>query len=475
MDDLHALVVRAQAGDLAAYETLVRRFQSAAIAQATAILGDRHLAEDVAQEAFTQAYFDLPQLVEPLAFPAWLRRIVFKYCDRIVRRTRAPVLSLTGVHDLRSPLPEPADTVALRELQRAVDAAIAALPEHERLVAALCYLGEYRSTEIAELLDIPPATVRKRLQTARKRLQHALGGVFAMETTTFSASGADRFAQDVIAALTAIKGGDVPALVALLARHPDLAQLRSADGRSLLGHVADWPANIVGGADLVDALVRAGAPVDTLALMMPGGETALQWAVSANDVAVAEALLRAGAAVDGVDGRPPLAQALFYHQPAAAALLVRYGAPVDFVFAAGLGRVDLLAAGITASGAFTAAAGQHHAPVANPVPAAAADPQAELREQALVYAAINGQLAAAEWLLAHGAQIDALPSGFDVRLTPLHWAVMRQQPAMVQRLLALGADPGVRDPQYQATPLGWATYHKLESLAAVLRAAGVHT
>jgi uncharacterized protein len=469
MDELPALVQRAQAGDVAAYERIVRRFQDMAVAYGYATLGDFHMAEDAAQEAFTQAFFDLPSLQEPAAFAGWLRRIVFKYCDRMTRRKRAPLVPLAHALTVASGEAEPLEVVIDGELRAEVVSAIRALPEHERIATLLFYIGDYAQHEIAAFLEVPVTTVRKRLQAARRRLRQRMINEMQDHLSTQAPSGDEQFARQVTAAITAIKSGDVAQLTALLDAHPALAQARSSDGRSLLGHLTDFPAGIAGGSALVKALTEAGAAVDALALDGPVGETPLQWAVSANDIAVAEALIQAGAAVDGVGNRPPLAQALFYNQLDAAELLVRHGAGVGLEFAAGLGRVELFERFFDAEGHLTPAAGVHHPPVNTPVPPASAEPQAELLEQALVYAAINGQEQAAAELLRRGANIDALPSGFDVRLTALHWAVGRRQEAMVAFLAERGADLHVRDPQYHATALGWAEYHTLDAIAAVLR------
>src|SRR5258708_3587178 len=87
-DELISTVRRAQAGDLAAYGWIVRRFQDMAVGYAATILGDFHLAEDAAQEAFLEAWRDLALLREPAAFAGWLRKIVFKQCDRLTRGKR---------------------------------------------------------------------------------------------------------------------------------------------------------------------------------------------------------------------------------------------------------------------------------------------------------------------------------------------------------------------------------------------------
>ena len=69
VEELGSLVVRARSGSLDAYGAIVRRFQDLAYGYAYSLLGDFHLAEDVAQEAFLEAYRHLVDLREPAAFP----------------------------------------------------------------------------------------------------------------------------------------------------------------------------------------------------------------------------------------------------------------------------------------------------------------------------------------------------------------------------------------------------------------------
>ena len=66
----------------------MRRFQGTAIGYAFAVMGDFHLAEDAAQDAFVEVYVVIGDLRDPAAFASWLRRIVFKHCDRQRRRKR---------------------------------------------------------------------------------------------------------------------------------------------------------------------------------------------------------------------------------------------------------------------------------------------------------------------------------------------------------------------------------------------------
>jgi DNA-directed RNA polymerase specialized sigma24 family protein len=80
--DVASLVDLARTGDLEAYNQLVIIFQDRAVAYAYAHLSDFHNAQDAVQEAFVEAYQCLNNLNESVAFGAWLRRIIFKHCDR---------------------------------------------------------------------------------------------------------------------------------------------------------------------------------------------------------------------------------------------------------------------------------------------------------------------------------------------------------------------------------------------------------
>ena len=172
MDALHTLVIQAQAGNLDAYGRIVRRLQDMAVGYAYAVLGDFHLAEDAAQEAFIRAYLDLGQLRDPTAFPGWLRRVVFTRCTRLTRGSAPRTVPLDA--QVVSRAPSPYERVEARELRDAVLRAIRALPEPERAVTALFYINGYSQNEIGDFLDIPSKTVKSRLHTARRKLRERM-------------------------------------------------------------------------------------------------------------------------------------------------------------------------------------------------------------------------------------------------------------------------------------------------------------
>jgi hypothetical protein len=149
----------------------------------------------------------------------------------------------------------------------------------------------------------------------------------------------------------AIRSGDVSALRRLLADDPSLARVQIADPRcddtrSLLHIATDWPGHFPNVAEVVRALVAAGADVDARG---DGSisETPLHWAASSNDVEALDALLDAGADIDAqgavIAGGSPLEDAVAFGQWDAARRLVERGATVEVREAAALGLVDIVA------------------------------------------------------------------------------------------------------------------------------------
>jgi RNA polymerase sigma factor (sigma-70 family) len=114
MDEVSSIVSRAQTGDMDAFRDLVRRFQNLAYGYAFSLLGDFHLAEDAAQEAFIDAYSNLAQVREPAAFAGWFRRVVYKQCDRMRRKKSLLTVPVYGVATLAATGPGP-DEIAESE------------------------------------------------------------------------------------------------------------------------------------------------------------------------------------------------------------------------------------------------------------------------------------------------------------------------------------------------------------------------
>ena len=180
---------------------LVRIFQDMAYACAYAVLGDFHLAENAAQEAFISAWQRLDQLHQPEAFPGWFRRIVLTACHRLTRRKRHQTIALDEGAHLHTHLTDPQTSVEKDELTRAVFAAIRKLTLNERMVVVLFYLKEQSQSEISAFLDVPLTTVAKRLYSAKARLRAMTMDSFKNDFTINRPSRDKSFAEKVKAGI----------------------------------------------------------------------------------------------------------------------------------------------------------------------------------------------------------------------------------------------------------------------------------
>lgn len=176
MEELSDLIAKSKSGDMNSFEEIVRRFQDMAYGYSYSVLGDFHLAEDAAQEAFIDAYQHLSRLRDPRAFPGWFRRVVFKHCDRITRRKLVKTVPLEDARASDLEYSDSADIVTKAEERELVLNAVRSLPEAQRTVIALFYIRDYSQRQIADFLELPVTTVKKRLYDSRQRLKERLEG-----------------------------------------------------------------------------------------------------------------------------------------------------------------------------------------------------------------------------------------------------------------------------------------------------------
>ena len=164
------MVKRTLQGDNGAYAELVRTHQQRVIAAAHHLCGDFEAAQDIAQEAFVQAYQSLGQLREPGKYAAWLHGIVRNLCRKRLARQRPHELSLE-----RERIPEPAVSGSLDCSDTAL--VLQTLPLAHREVLAARYLQEMDYEEIAQMLGITVTNARVRCFRAKQALRSALVGV----------------------------------------------------------------------------------------------------------------------------------------------------------------------------------------------------------------------------------------------------------------------------------------------------------
>lgn len=183
-----SLVRRVQAGERAAYDLLVLKYQHKVVKLVMRYVRNPADAEDVAQEAFVKAYRALPQFRGDSAFYTWLYRIAINTAkNALVSRERLPVgyeLDAPGHEDsadmsgrLRDP-DTPEGLALSEEIRNIVHAAIGALPEDLRTAIVLRELEGLSYEEISTAMSCPVGTVRSRIFRAREAIDGKLREVF---------------------------------------------------------------------------------------------------------------------------------------------------------------------------------------------------------------------------------------------------------------------------------------------------------
>ena len=268
MNDLSALVERAQHGDATAYNQLVQRFQAMAISYGYAKLGDQQLAEDIAQEAFLYAHRTLEQLREPSAFPGWFRRVVQGQINRVQRKRRFLTVGLDQVADVPAKEADPSANMENQEYLRELFTAIDALPSHQRATIALFYVGNYSQQIISEFLEIPIATVKTRLHYARKQLKgnlQANEGTYPNNRKSVHDSLCEQsITTNVMRLFQAIQDDDLATVEELLIQNPSLVNAKGLEWSSFWhGEVgAIHKAVIYQHKTAVDLLLAHGADIN---------------------------------------------------------------------------------------------------------------------------------------------------------------------------------------------------------------------
>ena len=172
-------VERVLAGDISAFEAIVRRWQSPLINLAYRFCHDRGRAEEMAQEAFLRAYRGLASWRKEGAFSTWLFALATNFYRSELRRIPARTVPL---EDVSEPVDPRASDGGLEEQDRdlAVRRAVLALPEKYRDALILFYFHEMDVPAAARSLGLPEGTVKARLYRGREILRGKLPQLLAV-------------------------------------------------------------------------------------------------------------------------------------------------------------------------------------------------------------------------------------------------------------------------------------------------------
>ena len=156
-------------GESVTFEELYRRDYTAVVGLVYALSGSRHVAEELAQEAFLSAHRLWGRIGEYDDPGAWVRRVAVNHAVSVVRRRSAEARTLLRLASQR-PLPD-----ALPGEAEAFWRAVRRLPTRQAQVIALHYLEDRSVKDIAAVLECAEATVRVHLHRGRNALAAALG------------------------------------------------------------------------------------------------------------------------------------------------------------------------------------------------------------------------------------------------------------------------------------------------------------
>jgi RNA polymerase sigma-70 factor (ECF subfamily) len=177
-DEDDAAVRRVVAGDVAAFNGIVQRWQGRLVNLAWRFCRDRTMAEDMAQEAFVKAFRALRTFRGDAAFSTWLTAIAMN-TYRSCLRDREPVAAPIDLAHAAAHGSDPFEGLQDQERAALLRRAVLALPAKYREPLVLYYFQEMDLAETARVLGIPEGTVKARLSRGRDLLRQRTSMRFA--------------------------------------------------------------------------------------------------------------------------------------------------------------------------------------------------------------------------------------------------------------------------------------------------------
>ena len=198
------LIAKAQAGDRAAFRSLVERHQRRAFAIALALVRDENDARELVQDAFLRVYNGLGSFQGGSSFFTWLYRIITNLSIDLIRK---PGRQLVDIDESRFESDEgaeaefpllsrvdgsdPADVVRRREIAARLQVALDALPPYHRGVIVMREIEGLSYEEMAQAMGVSKGTIMSRLFHARQKLQKALADCYVEQIGPVPDSDAD--------------------------------------------------------------------------------------------------------------------------------------------------------------------------------------------------------------------------------------------------------------------------------------------
>ena len=168
------LVTLAKEGSAEAFGELYELYYKEMYCYACCVTGSESLAQDAVSDAVLSAFKQIKSLKNAKAFKGWLFKILCAACKRYYTESEKKK-SMVYLDDEDGGFTEPVSFESV-ELSIELRSALDALSAQEREIVLLSVLGNYKSHEIADILDFPSATVRSKLKRSLKKLRFVLDG-----------------------------------------------------------------------------------------------------------------------------------------------------------------------------------------------------------------------------------------------------------------------------------------------------------
>ena len=176
-EDRARTVAAAQAGDLAAFERLLRQHERLVLATALRLLGHLEDAQDAAQEVFLRLHRNLGKVQASGNLAAWLYRVTVNVCHDQLRR-RPPAAALDEAREIAGTHADPQQELTDTERRRALELSLSRLSPKERAAFVLRDLEGLSTAEVAAALGSSEATVRSQVCKARVKVREFIQRYF---------------------------------------------------------------------------------------------------------------------------------------------------------------------------------------------------------------------------------------------------------------------------------------------------------
>ena len=169
-ESIRSLILEAKAGDLAAFEQIVTRYERIVFRVARRLLADPERARDAAQEVFLRLHGKLGKFQEEKDLAPWLYRMTVNLCHDLRRRSK-PSVALDLAPALRDAALDPEQAMELLQRQELIAAALEELSPREREAIVLRDLEGLSTADVARLLRPSEGTVRSQISTGRVKIK----------------------------------------------------------------------------------------------------------------------------------------------------------------------------------------------------------------------------------------------------------------------------------------------------------------